>query len=344
MPGPRRRAAVPAHAREPPVLQLTFQALREDLPGPRWAARFAQTWPSYQNWFLRDGIVQRPTYLDCQSALEEHAPRLLPLWHTLCELAGGGDQASRFLSLYCPTPLFSGCSQAAWTRGRPQLIRNYDFHPAACEATVLFSNWHGTKVIASIDCAWGVLDGINEHGLCVALAFGGRRYTGKGFGIQLHLRYVLEFCRTTEEATRALCAIPSSMAYNVSVVDAAGKQAVAMVGPQRRPRVLDTGVATNHQEQVEWKRHDALTRSAVRRRFLQERLRDPDETADGLHAKFLAPPLFGTAYEKSFGTLYTARYDARAGSALFSWRTGERRYSFDDFEEGVFVADYAALV
>jgi predicted choloylglycine hydrolase len=223
-------------------------------------------------------------------------------------------------------------------------MRNYDFHPQACEATVLFSDWHGTKVIASIDCLWGVLDGINEHGLCVALAFGGRRHTGEGFGIQLHLRYVLEFCRTTEEATRVISTIPSSMAYNVSVVDAAGTQAVVMVGPERRPRVLDAAVATNHQEQVEWKRHDALTRSAVRRHFLQERLRDPDETADRLYARFLAPPLFSTAYTKSFGTLYTARYDAKAGSALFSWRTGSRRYSFDDFQEGAFVADYSAFV
>jgi predicted choloylglycine hydrolase len=326
-------------------MRLAFQAIHEERPGPKWAARFARTWPAYQAWFLRDGVAERPSYLQCRSALEQHAPRLLGLWETLCELAGGGDLAARFLSLYCPTPLFSGCSQAVWTRDdRPLLIRNYDYHPRACEGTLLKSAWHGTKVIASIDCSWGVLDGINEHGLCVALAFGGQRHVGGGFGIQLHLRYVLEFCRTTEEATQVLCSIPSSMAYNVSVLDAEGKYGVVLVGPNRRPRVIGSAVATNHQERVEWQQHDTLTRSAARRRVLQECLRDPAETAASLRSRFLAPPLFSTAYDRSFGTLYTAVYDAKARSAEFLWRTGSWRLAFDDFREGTFRADYSLPV
>ena len=38
-----------------------------------------------------------------------HMPEIVPLYDQLCELAGGGDQAARFLSFYCPPPYLSGC-------------------------------------------------------------------------------------------------------------------------------------------------------------------------------------------------------------------------------------------
>ena len=42
------------------------------------------------------------------------------------------------------------------------------------------------------DCLWGLLDGINDAGLAVSLAFGGRA-TREGFGIPLVVRYLLEW-------------------------------------------------------------------------------------------------------------------------------------------------------
>lgn len=273
-------------------------------------------------------------------AITEHVPLLRDHWQSLNRLAGETEITARFLSFFGPPPLFSGCSQAIWDRDHPTLIRNYDYHPSACEGLVLLSAWHGTKVIASVDCLWGVLDGINEHGLCVALAFGGRRRVGQGFGIQLHLRYVLEFCRTTEEAATIIAAIPSSMAYNVSLVDSTGQYAVVLVGPDRRSRIIASAVATNHQETVDWPQHDALTHSAKRRHLLQHWLADPAETATSFRNRFLAPPLFSTAYDRGFGTLYSAIYDAKARSAEFFWQTGSWLLSFDDFKEQEFLAVY----
>ena len=87
------------------------------------------------------------------------------------------------------------------------LVQNYDYYPGHCEGVILFSEWHGAKVIAQSDTLWGVLDGINEHGLAVSLAFGGRRVVGDGFGIRLVLRYVLEFRGTSNEAFMALSRI-----------------------------------------------------------------------------------------------------------------------------------------
>lgn len=193
-------------------MQLRFRAIREETPGEKWRAHFEAAWPAHRDWFLREGEAKRPGYVSCRMALARCMPELLPMWERLSGLAGGGDQESRLLSLYRPTPYLSGCSQAVWTRGEPVLVRNYDYHPGYCEGAILLSAWHGTKVIAQTDCLWGVLDGIDEKGLAVSLAFGGRQVVGDGFGIPLVLRYILEFVETTKDAREVLRRVPSHMA------------------------------------------------------------------------------------------------------------------------------------
>jgi len=94
--------------------KVCFQTVIEDQPGPEWKAQFEATWPGYRAWFLRSGMVGRPTYLESRRALREHMPELVPTWERLVELAGGGDVESRFLSLWCPPPYIVGCSQAVW--------------------------------------------------------------------------------------------------------------------------------------------------------------------------------------------------------------------------------------
>ena len=90
--------------------------------------------PALEAWYLRDGDAARPTYHDARRALQEHMPELYPTWEALCERAGGGDVASRVLSLYDPPPLLAGCSQAVIGGA---LVRNYDYHPDRIEGTVL---------------------------------------------------------------------------------------------------------------------------------------------------------------------------------------------------------------
>jgi len=69
----------------------------------------------------------------------------------LCALAGGKDLASRYLSMYCPPPYMSGCSQIAWTKDAPSLIRNYDYSTRYFEELVLKTNWL-KPVIGMSDC------------------------------------------------------------------------------------------------------------------------------------------------------------------------------------------------
>jgi predicted choloylglycine hydrolase len=321
-------------------MHVQFRAIDEPQAGPKWQAQFERSWPSYRDWFLREGESERPGYVLCRSMLRRHLPELLPQWERLVDLAGGGDLPARMLSLYRPTPYLTGCSQAVWTRTRPLLVRNYDYHPEQIEGTILLSRWHDTRVIAMSDCLWGVLDGINEHGLAVSLAFGGRCVVGDGFGIPLILRYVLEFCKTTQDAVDVLHRVPSHMSYNISVLDRTGTFATVHVGPDRPTEIGNGAVATNHQTDIEWERHAAATRTLDRAALLCDRLGDPDATLESFVDGFLMAPLFQTGYARAFGTLYTAAYDPQQGRVDFLWPARSWRQSFARFDEGEMTVHY----
>lgn len=316
-------------------MQLRFRSIHEEEPGPRWKGLFDETWPAYHAWFLREGEEKRPSYLRSRQRLAEHMPELVPMWERLTALAGGGDHVARLLSLYRPTPYLTGCSQAVWRRDgeEPLLVRNYDYHPELCEGVLLYSAWHGTKVIAMSDCLWGVLDGMNDRGLAVSLAFGGRSVVGDGFGMPLVLRYVLELCTDTREATAVLARVPSHMAYNVSVVDAHGDAATVEVGPDRPAIVTRDLVATNHQSGGLWEAHAARTRTTERKELLAERLRSPAETRDRFVHSFLEAPVYANEWTSGLGTLYTATYSPAAGRMELLWPDERWACSFAAFED-----------
>lgn len=321
-------------------MKLLFRAISEDQPGRKWKEHFDRVWPAYSAWFLSEGDGARPGYSTCRKALRQAMPELLPMWERLCELGGGSDRVARMLSLYRPTPYLAGCSQVLWTRGEPALIRNYDYHPGRCEGLFIRSAWHGTPVIAVSDSLWGALDGMNEHGLAVALAFGGTKAVGDGFGIPLVLRYVLEFCASTAEAVDALRRIPSHMAYNVSVIDRAARTATVYVRPGEPAVVVDSVVATNHQETVQWPEHADLTHTVKRAKLLEQCVRDPALSLGELVDRFGAEPLFSREYNRAFGTLYTAVYRPASGTVEYLWSHRSWHQSFDDFIEGASVVRY----
>lgn len=83
--------------------------------------------------------------------------------------------AAKFLTGFQPPAYISACSQAVLVDKEIQLVRNYDYHPELMEGTILLSAWNGKKVMATVDCLVGVVDGINEDGLAISLTFGGRK-------------------------------------------------------------------------------------------------------------------------------------------------------------------------
>jgi predicted choloylglycine hydrolase len=315
-------------------MKLTFRAIAEDRPGPKWSGIFADYWPAYRTWWHREGVAARPTYLECRAALLRHMPEIADLYDDLCETAGGGDEQARFLSYYCPPRYLAGCSQAVWSGDEPLLVRNYDYDPKAFDAVVLRTEWQGRKVVATSDGLFGVVDGMNDAGLVVSLTFGGRREVGEGFGVPLILRYILQTCDTVEEAGRVLERVPCHMSYNVTVLDAQRHFLTAYLAPDRPTLVTRTPVATNHQERVEWSSHARFTATVERERYLLSRLTLHPETRDKFIAAFLRPPLYSTAFSNGFGTLYTAAYRPAAGKMDLHWPGSAWALPLEGFKEG----------
>lgn len=297
-------------------MELVYRAVSEDEPGPVWAGLFAGFWPAYRRWWAREGVERRAPYLEGRSALKTHMPELLPLYETLCDLAGGGDQEARFLSFWRPPPYLSACSQAVSAGAAPLLVRNYDYNPHAFDALAIRTRWGGREVQGMSDGLWGLVDGVNDAGLAISLTFGGRQIVGDGFGVPIILRYILQTCETAEEAGRALARIPCHMSYNVTALDAKRRYVTAYLAPDRPAILSRAAVATNHQERVEWTSHARFTATVERERYLLQRLTLHAETEERFIGAFLRPPLYSVAFAQGFGTLYTAVYRPAGKSGM----------------------------
>ena len=68
-------------------MNLVFEAIAEDQPGPKWRAIYDRHWHAYSRWFMRDGMKARPTYLASLRALRQHMPELLPAYERIAETA-----------------------------------------------------------------------------------------------------------------------------------------------------------------------------------------------------------------------------------------------------------------
>ena len=315
-------------------MRLNWRAVSEAEPGPKWAGLFREYWPDYHRWWLREGAEARPGYWDSVQALKKYMPELMPLYEELCDLAGGSDHASRFLSFYCPPPYLSGCSQAIWPGAEPVLVRNYDYSPHFFDSLILRTEWQGRAVVGTSDGLWGLVDGMNDAGLAISLTFGGRRVVGDGFGVPLIMRYVLQTCDTAEEAGQVLTRVPTHMSYNVTVVDAQRHYLTALMAPDRPTVITHAAVATNHQEKVEWDSHARLTATVERERFLLHRLTLHTEPEEKFISAFLRPPLYSTAFDQGFGTLYTAVYRPRKLELDICWPRAHWPLHLNSFQEG----------
>jgi predicted choloylglycine hydrolase len=313
---------------------ITFGAIEQLEPGPRWAAHFERHWPRYREWFLSEGEAARTSYAESLRALATHMPELVPTYEQVCALAGGGDLEARFLAMWAPPSYLSGCSQGVWLHGGgPVLARNYDYAQHRLEGAILRTRWV-RDVIGTSDCAWGLLDGLNDAGLAVSLAFGGRKVVGSGFGVPLVVRYLLETCETTAAARDVLHRLPYHLAHTLTIVDAAGDVCTAYLSPDRGAELSPSPVATNHQGRVEWAEHATATRSMEREECLVELLGQEASDPEGFVSAFLHPPLHSTEYGRGMGTLYTVAYHVQAGRAEYRWPGLRWEQSFARFDEG----------
>lgn len=320
-------------------MTLTFDAVAEATAGPKWKARWNRSWPAYEAWFVARGGDLGPSRRQCRAAMQRHMPELLPVYDRLVRIAGGSDRAARFLSTWCPPTYLGGCSLAAMADDKDvRLVRNYDLSPDLNEGLLLLSEWRGRPVMGMVEFLWGLSDGINDAGLCVALAYGGRSETGEGFGITTILRYVLETANTVEEALTILNRVPSHMAYNVVLADASGDTASVELAPGGTAKLMPSAIATNHQSCGKAADRPEFTRSFERHAHLRQMHPSPRS----LNRQFLRPPLLQDRYAEGFGTLFTAEYDPGSRSLGLTMRGARWDQSLDAFEEGQRIVDYRA--
>jgi len=313
---------------------LSFSSQKEHFVGQKLAVIYARTWPNYHRWLNR--APERITAEQGRAKLQAYMPELLATYDNLWTAFGGDEKTGAFLSLYKPPTFRSGCSQACKITGEFELVRNYDFPSKLCDKLLLHTNWNGTKVIAMTDCLWGVLDGMNEYGLAVSLAYGGRYKHGDGFAITLVLRYILEFCQNSEQAIAKLQSVPIHMAYNITLLDRQGVSKTVVLCPGEEIQVTSLSFATNHQPGAIIEGVDVIADSYAREQFIATRLADPRQQESSLVSIFLESPLLRKASDwQDWGTLYTARYLPLSGSVELHWPNGQvLSNSFDHFVEG----------
>lgn len=319
-------------------MTLTFDAVNEPTPGPKWAARWARSWPAYEAWFIARGGDAGPSRAHCRAALQRHMPELICTYDRLVAIAGGSDRAARFLSTWCPPPYLGGCSLAALADGDDvRLVRNYDLSPDLNEGLLLRTEWTGRAVMGMVEFLWGLSDGINDAGLSGALSYGGRSETAEGFGITTILRYVLETCTTVDAAIAVLRRVPSHMAYNVVLADATGRTASVELAPGGGATIMPHAIATNHQSMGGAADRPGFTRTEERLAYLKALRVSPGRLGE----HFLEKPLRQDRYDQGFGTLFTAEYDPKAQSLLLSMAGEQWHQRFDAFREEQHIADYS---
>lgn len=303
---------------EPIATHITIDAIDDTASPDALDSRFDAYAAAYKKWMRRAPSRDHARAVD---ALRKHTPELLPVFDELLSRFGDDDSTARFLTLYEPPPLVRACSQTVLpTSAGPTLLRNYDHAPSLFDGVLLQTDWAGTKTLAMTDCLWGALDGINEHGLCVALAFGGRHAIGPGFAAPLVVRYLLQTCETVADARDALSRVPVYMPYTFVVVDAAGDFVTAFCSPDRETTFVTRRCSANHQAEhhgtTEWPAYARQTQSRERLAVMESLLKSkPDIIRDA----FRKPPLWRTDHAKASGTLYSAEYNPRKKRLDLRW-------------------------
>ncbi len=324
-------------------MQLKFSTVSEPMvAGEKWKGLFDAYWAGYRTWFLSNNTAYTPDLKTSQDALKKYMPKMWATYEHLCTLTDADPVIARFFTGFQPPAYISACAQAVIKADEIQLVRNYDYHPDLLEGTILLSKWNDHRVMGISDCLIGLVDGMNDAGLCVSLTFGGRKEVGYGFGIPFILRYVLEFCTNTAEAVKTLKSIPSHMSYNVTVVDKTGASKTVMLAPDKATLVTNDAFATNHQGIVDWPENARFNQTIKRYNFIKNYLKSENIKASELAKAFLHSPLYNTKFKEGFGTLYTSVYQPKNLIMKVLWPNESIKRSFDNFAEENILIDYNA--
>lgn len=143
--------------------------------------------------------------------------------------------------------------------------RNSDFYVEIRDVclSALYLPDKGYRFIGNSTAIVQMEDGYNEHGLAIGLTFVPPRKIKPGLNAGILLRYILEKCRTVEEAHRALHTLPVSSSQTFTMIDKTGAMEViecncertVVIRPEANGNYL---VSTNQFVSPEMKRYEIL--------------------------------------------------------------------------------------
>ncbi len=174
---------------------------------------------------------------ECDAVIGEHAPELLEEMRGVADGGGFDPDLIKALPLTLPG---SGCSVVAvagehTADGKPLFGRNYDFFRSFAKYSEVYRTRPAGR-LAHVGCSdhyVGRHDGLNEAGLAIAHSGPPGRERRPGFLFTLAVRYVLDNCRTTAEASALLERVPHVSNTAFLLADAFGDVAAVDVSPER---------------------------------------------------------------------------------------------------------------
>lgn len=279
-----------------------------------WAAHYAQHWNLNQ---YRPLQIIPPT--EIRLLMKQYMPELLPEYDAFLAALPDRPDMAQLIAEYNLPPFFSGCSNSISHRsGHPTLIRNYDFGIHDFAGVFRYEPLSdGGWISGSAESGWGYLDGMNHHGLAVAITFGGKYSVGSGFSIPLIVRYLLVTSRSVPEAVERLRTIPHRLAQNLLLLDREGRYSVVYTSSEGV--AIDDGLicTTNHQPEVD---ESATTEQDTVQRY-DHLFRKAGNVSP---SDFFEHPLYCSQFSQGYGTLYTVELDPVTGEAHYHWPEGQQ--------------------
>ncbi len=208
----------------------------------------------------------------CWEITEPIFPEIIDEIRGISDISGiDFNDLGRFLLTH-PEAKTKGCTGFAITKdGETWMGRNYDWFYWFKDETESYytSPKDGYRSLAQSDIFLGREDGVNEHGLGVAM-FGIPSTFKPGVQFWVSIRYILDKCRNVEEAVKYLQETPHHCGYSVLMADKTGKKAVVEINPAEN-RVIwseeDYLVCTNHLNHPDMVKHTIWTPPDSRPRY-----------------------------------------------------------------------------
>lgn len=163
------------------------------------------------------------------------------------------ERVAEFLfTMYCFVPQNRCSSFAFCSNGKTILAKNSDFLTFVkklCDSPY-YSIERAYRFVGNTTAWTEIEDGMNEHGLAVALTFVYPTKIMAGLNGGMLVRYILEKCKTTQQAINILQKFPIASAQTITLADKTGDialvechcQGVNIIKPQQKNIVF----ATNH--------------------------------------------------------------------------------------------------